>query len=347
MDSYTTTKPAPRILRIGVFYDGGFFHHISNYYRYAHPRKQRISVPGLHEFIRVHAAECEGIDPAYSHIVDAHWYTCEVDVAEKRALLHLDWTVTLPVKYQDGKMIAEVSLARNGKDCIRFSRKITSHAGRERFGVKDVAFWWPRGYGEPALYDATLRILDGQGNEVDASRKKIGIRTVRLDLTGTHSEQKPGRFCFYVNGEKIYIHGSNWTPLDAFHSRDPQHLEKAFAIAEDLNCNMLRCWGGNVYEDHAFFDLCDAAGILVWQDFAMGCTLYPQDDAFQQAIADEVRQVVVKLRSHPSIALWSGNNENDQTLTIGTLQHFRPDPNDDVQHCRPAGGPPLGAARLL
>ena len=264
------------------------------------------------------------------HIVDAHWYTCEVDVAEKRALLHLDWTVTLPVKYQDGKMIAEVSLARNGKDCIRYSRKITSHAGRERFGVEDVAFWWPRGYGEPALYDATLRILDGQGNEVDACRKKIGIRTVRLDLTGTHSEQKPGRFCFYVNGEKIYIHGSNWTPLDAFHSRDPQHLEKAFAIAEDLNCNMLRCWGGNVYEDHAFFDLCDAAGILVWQDFAMGCTLYPQDDAFQQAIADEVRQVVVKLRSHPSIALWSGNNENDQTLTIGTLQHFRPDPNDDV-----------------
>ena len=264
------------------------------------------------------------------HIVDAHWYTCEVDVAAKRALLHMDWTVTLPVKYQDGKMIAEVSLARNGKDCIRYTRKITSHAGRERFGVEDVAFWWPRGYGEPALYDATLRILDGQGNEVDACRKKIGIRTVRLDLTGTHSEQKPGRFCFYVNGEKIYIHGSNWTPLDAFHSRDPQHLEKAFAIAEDLNCNMLRCWGGNVYEDHAFFDLCDAAGILVWQDFAMGCTLYPQDDAFQQAIADEVRQVVVKLRSHPSIALWSGNNENDQTLTIGTLQHFRLDPNDDV-----------------
>ena len=69
-----TTKNEPRILRIGVFYDGGFFHHISNYYRYAHPRKQRISVPGLHEFIRVHAAECEGVDPAYSHIVDAHFF---------------------------------------------------------------------------------------------------------------------------------------------------------------------------------------------------------------------------------------------------------------------------------
>lgn len=74
MNSANMSKPEPRLLRIGVFYDGGFFHHISNYYRYAHPRKQRISVPGLHEFIRVHAAECEGIDPAYSHIVDAHFF---------------------------------------------------------------------------------------------------------------------------------------------------------------------------------------------------------------------------------------------------------------------------------
>ncbi len=70
----TTTKGEPKLLRIGVFYDGGFFHHISNYYRYAHPRKQRISVPGLHEFIRVHAAEVEGVDPAYAHIIDAHFF---------------------------------------------------------------------------------------------------------------------------------------------------------------------------------------------------------------------------------------------------------------------------------
>lgn len=74
MSVTTTEKGAPRLLRIGVFYDGGFFHHISNYYRYAHPRKQRISVPGLHEFIRVHAAECEGVDPAYAHIVDSHFF---------------------------------------------------------------------------------------------------------------------------------------------------------------------------------------------------------------------------------------------------------------------------------
>lgn len=264
------------------------------------------------------------------HIVDAHWYTCDVNVENKTAAVYLDYTITLPVKYQDGAMTAELSISKDGVDKVRCSRKITSHAAREMFWLDNVEFWWPRGYGDPSLYEATVRILDENGREVDVDRRMIGVRTVRLDMTATNSEKVPGRFAFIVNGEKVYIHGSNWTPLDAFHSRDPQHLEKAFAIAVDLNCNMLRCWGGNVYEDHAFFDLCDKNGILVWQDFAMGCTLYPQDPDFQRAIAEEVRSVVMKLRSHPSLALWAGNNENDQTLTLGTLRNFRMDPNDDV-----------------
>lgn len=264
------------------------------------------------------------------HIVDTHWYTVDANVKERTASVYLDYTITLPVKYQDGAMTAEITISKDGVEKARCSKKITSHAAREMFWLSDVDFWWPRGYGDPALYDATFRILDQDGREVDADRKSIGVRTVRLDMTPTISESAPGRFCFIVNGEKIYAHGSNWTPMDAFHSRDTKHLESAFAIAKDLNCNMLRCWGGNVYEDHAFFDLCDRNGILVWQDFAMGCTLYPQDPDFQKAIAQEVRSVALKLRSHPSLALWAGNNENDQTLTLGTLRNFRMDPNDDV-----------------
>lgn len=264
------------------------------------------------------------------HIVDAHWYTCEVNTDKNTASVYLDYTITLPVKYQDGRMTAEFTLSKDGVTKVRSEKKITSHSAREMFWLDNVEFWWPRGYGDPALYEATIRILDGNGREVDSDKRRIGIRTVKLDLTATNSKENPGRFCFIVNGEKIYIHGSNWTPLDAFHSRDAQHLEKAFEIAKDLNCNMLRCWGGNVYEDHAFFDLCDSNGIMVWQDFAMGCTLYPQDPDFQRAIAEEVRSVVLKLRSHPSLALWAGNNENDQTLTLGTLRNFRMDPNDDI-----------------
>lgn len=264
------------------------------------------------------------------HIVDAHWFTNGIDLGQRTASVYLDYTITLPVRYQDGSLTAEITIGKEGKEIFRKTSTVFSHASRERLSLGGVDFWWPRGYGDPALYDARLRILDNEGREIDSCSKRIGIRTVSLDLTGTHSEKEPGRFCFIVNGEKVYMHGSNWTPMDALHSRDPQHLEKAFAIALDLNCNMLRCWGGNVYEDHAFFDLCDENGIMVWQDFAMGCTMYPQDQDFQKAIFEEVKAVVTKLRSHPSIALWSGNNENDAALYQWSLAAFRKDPNQDV-----------------
>ncbi len=264
------------------------------------------------------------------HIVDAHWFTNSMDLESKKASIYFDYTVTLPIKYQNGEFTAEATISKDGKVKAKAAGKIFTHAARITLNMEDVEFWWPRGYGDPSLYDATFRILDGSGKEVDSCTKRIGIRTIALDLTPTNTKDNPGRFCFMVNGEKIYIHGSNWTPMDALHSRDPQHLEKAFAIAKDLNCNMLRCWGGNVYEDHAFFDLCDEEGIMVWQDFAMGCTFYPQDPAFQDAIAEEVRSVVVKLRSHPSIALWSGNNEDDDALAAWSLANFKLDPNKDA-----------------
>ena len=263
------------------------------------------------------------------HIVDAHWYTNGIDLEARTASIYLDYTITLPTRFQDGRMKAEVIISKDGKDKVRYSKTIYTHSIREKINVDDVDFWWPRGYGDPALYDVTLKIFDEKGKEVDSCHKRLGIRTVKLESTTTNTEENPGKFCFIVNGERIYIHGSNWTPMDALHSRDPQHLEKAFAIVTDLNCNMLRCWGGNVYEDHPFFDLCDENGVMVWQDFAMGCTQYPQDLDFQKTIMDEVRAIVVKLRTHPSIALWAGNNEDDQALTW-SLKGFMIDPNKDV-----------------
>ncbi len=264
------------------------------------------------------------------HFKDVHWFTTNVNVENKTAGVTAHMTVNLPVKYQEAKTKAEITLSRNGKEAAKILAPIIAHASRFQIGLEDVDFWWPRGYGEAALYDAVVKILDEQGNILDTDTKKIGIRTIKLDYTDVHTEENPGRFCFVVNGEKIYVHGSNWTPLDALHGRDKQHLEAAMQTAIDLNCNMLRCWGGNVYEDHDFFDLCDENGIMVWQDFAMGCTMYSQDHDFQHAIAKEVRSVVTKLRSHPSLALWAGNNENDIAVASWSLGALGLDPNDDV-----------------
>jgi beta-mannosidase len=130
-----------------------------------------------------------------------------------------------------------------------------------------------------------------------------------------------------VNGRKIFCHGTNHVPLDALHSRDPQHVPALFEMLVDLYCNMVRSWGGNVYEDNAFFDECDRHGIMVWQDFAMACAVYPQTDEFAARIRCEGESVVLKLRNHPSIVLWAGNNEIDQCYGWSRLGV---DPNTDI-----------------
>src|SRR5208283_3157017 len=99
--------------------------------------------------------------------------------------------------------------------------------------------------------------------------------------------------------------------------RDKQHLAPAFEMLADINCNMVRCWGGNVYEDNDFFTYCDRLGIFVWQDFAMACALYPQTDEFAAVIRTEAETIIRKLRNHPSLALWAGNNENDYGYISG------------------------------
>ncbi len=184
--------------------------------------------------------------------------------------------------------------------------------------VRDPRLWWPRGYGDPNLYKVTTQLL--QGEKVLASRQdRVGIRKIELIRTEITSIEKPGQFLFKVNGVPILVKGSNWVPADAFHSRDAGRYEKILALFIDLGCNMLRSWGGNVYEDDAFFDLCDRNGIMVWQDFSMACAIYPQTPEFLEVMRQEAMSVVRKLRNHPSLALWSGDNEADQSYFFSGL----------------------------
>ncbi len=193
--------------------------------------------------------------------------------------------------------------------------------------VQNPDLWWPRGYGEPALYEAALALFDHEGKLVDEHKTSIGIRTLELRRSDITTPEKPGEFCFVVNGEEIFVKGTNWTPMDALHSRDPSHLDRVFPMLTELNCNMIRSWGGGVYESDRFFDLCDRAGILVWQDFALACAVYPQNEKFLNAMAAEAESVIARLRNHPSLALWAGNNECDDAYSWSGVPHA--DPNHD------------------
>ncbi len=258
---------------------------------------------------------------------DVHWMTASVDTTLHRATLFANIQLVMPSACYDN-VHALFTLSRNGRQVYQSKRPIIMHAFRQRIDLDKVDFWWPRGYGEAALYDAKCEIVDGEGKILARDEKKIGVRTVRLDFTDINLPDAPGKFCFVVNGEPIFIHGTNWVPLDALHSRDKLWVDETMAMAADMNCNMIRCWGGNVYEDHRFFDLCDQYGIMVWQDFSMGCNIYPQGDDFAKKIEEEVKWIVRKLRNHASLALWSGNNEDDQCFD-GNWKSFGLDPNKD------------------
>ena len=253
-----------------------------------------------------------------------YWMTNSVDVPNRTADIVLDWQFSTDYPTIDG-LTMEVTLAKGGKKVFDRSYPLYEYCNRERIQLQDVDFWWPRGYGTPALYDARLRIVDKKGNVLDENNQRIGIRTAELIHTDITTKEKPGEFVFVVNGEKIFVRGTNWVPLDALHSRDKDHLKSAISMVTDLNCNMVRCWGGNVYEDTDFFNLCDENGIMVWQDFAMACTVYPQDNDFADKIRKEAIAVVLKLRCHPSLVLWSGDNEID--ASVGFRKKIDPNKN--------------------
>lgn len=216
----------------------------------------------------------------------------------------------LECKWSDLKDVELEVQGNCGNSEFYVRKKIaSSKAGFIPLDIKDPKLWWPYGYGEANVYDAVAKIYSG-GQLVHEEAAQFGLRTVELDHTDI-TDGKNGRFRFLINGTEIMCKGSNWVPLDAFHCRDTQRYDAALALVKDIGCNILRCWGGNVYEDHAFYDFCDRNGIMVWQDFSMACSLYPQDVRFEALIRHEAEAVIRKLRNHPSIILWAGDNEVD------------------------------------
>ena len=159
----------------------------------------------------------------------------------------------------------------------------------------------PAGYGEQPLYQLNIR-LDGQVIE-----KKIGFRDLHLD---TSVDDIGSAMTFVVNGRPIMAKGANWIPVDALPSRHTKdRYQKLLQDAKAANMNMIRVWGGGMYEQDIFYELCDALGLLVWQDFMFACALYPSTPNFISEVQAEVRHQVRRLKDHPCIALWCGDNE--------------------------------------
>ena len=174
--------------------------------------------------------------------------------------------------------------------------------------VENPQLWWPNGMGNQPLYDVRVTLNDREGAELDSTAKSIGLRTLRLIRKADRWGES---FYFEANGKSFFAKGANWIPADVFVTRlDAVQYEYLIKSAAQAHMNMLRVWGGGIYEQDVFYDLCDRYGICVWQDFMFACGAYPAfDETFMENVRLEAEDNIRRLRHHASLALWCGNNE--------------------------------------
>ncbi len=173
--------------------------------------------------------------------------------------------------------------------------------------LDQVRRWWPVGYGEQVLYDARVTVTV-EGEVSDAVEKRVGFRSLRWD---TSPDVSGTPLALVVNDTPVYVKGVNWIPDDTFLTRvDAPRYRRRLEQALGAHVNLVRVWGGGIYEDDAFFDACDELGLLVWQDFPFACAAYPEEEPLRSEVVAEASENIVRLAHHASLAMLCGNNEN-------------------------------------
>lgn len=173
------------------------------------------------------------------------------------------------------------------------------------FRIKNPKLWWCNNMGNPNMYEIKIQV--STKFRVEEKILKIGLRNIELC---TNTDKTGQEFYFLLNGTPVFARGANWVPAEYFNSsNNEKKYEQLLSMAKDANFNMLRVWGGGIYENDEFYNICDSLGIMVWQDFMFACAMYPLNDGMKQNITEEVKYQVNRLYNHPSIVLWCGNNE--------------------------------------
>ncbi len=244
-------------------------------------------------------------------ISGVHFYTLEIGHDRKRALVAARIEVD---RFADcGSPLAHVRLVSPDGEILE--REAALDAGQTTrtiyLEIEDPHLWWTHDLGEPVLYDLEVTLLDGE-QVLDRRHESVGVRTIGLDRSPDPDEPGTYFFRFVLNGVPIFARGADWIPADSFVGAiDDERYETLLRAAIEANMNMLRIWGGGIYEHDVFYDLCDSLGLLVWQDFMFACATYPEEPPeFVAEVEAEARYQVRRLRSHPCLALLCGNNEN-------------------------------------
>lgn len=252
-------------------------------------------------------------DPVYIEVIDqitllsVHteqiWQQGSVDVS---AVVHHD-------------QISDHELTVTFGDQIQMTTTCGSGLTVVNFHIEDPELWWPAGYGEQPLYSLHVDLNN------QSISKKIGLRQLTLnnkvDTIGSAME-------FVINGFPINSKGANWIPMDAMPSLESEaRYRELLSSAKDASMNMIRVWGGGQYESDTFYEICDELGLMVWQDMMFACSLYPSTEAFLSEVEPEIRQQINRLKDHPSIVLWCGDNE-----VIGAIDWYDESKNNKTTY---------------
>lgn len=189
-------------------------------------------------------------------------------------------------------------------------RDIKGACGKLEVDVSNPKLWWTHDLGEPHLYDLTITVKDKNDHLIDEYHQHVGIREIVVEQQHENGENL---FSFTLNGVRLFAKGANWIPVHNFiGDANESRYQKLLQLSKDSHMNMMRVWGGGIYEKPVFYEECDRLGLLVWQDFMFANALYPDyNQNFMDNVRDEVTKVIKRLRHHPCLAMWCGNNEID------------------------------------
>ena len=236
------------------------------------------------------------------------YYVRQLEISEKQARLENQLEVT-NITGTEQNAVVRIAYAYQGEKKT-LEENVRLAPGKNRIVLPLIIdqphLWMPNGWGEPALYNFTASVTV-EGKEVASQREQIGLRTIRV----VKEKDKDGEsFYFEVNGKPLFAKGSNMIPNDALLPNvTPERYARLLEDVQKSNMNMIRVWGGGIYEDDKFYEEADKRGILIWQDFLFACTTYPHDPTFLKRVAEEAEYNIKRLRNHASLAMWCGNNE--------------------------------------
>ncbi|MHA2297727.1 MAG: glycoside hydrolase family 2 protein [Candidatus Hodarchaeales archaeon] len=243
--------------------------------------------------------------------------TEEIDDQNADVTIELEIETQVKGIYQ---FIIEISTTDSDDICYHKEFKVELVEGRnylaKRIKILNPLLWWPNGYGEQPIYEIKV----AEKNTDSYFKTRFGIRKVKLILE--ESDEKI--FVFEINNRKIWAKGANWVPTDALTNySDEEKYVNLLKLAKKANFNMLRIWGGGVVEKGVFYDTCDNYGLMIWHDFQFACSFYPEDEKYLNNVEQEVTQIVKRLRNHPSIVIWCGNNENEWIYSMNFPDEYK------------------------